>query len=268
MMAQKTTTYIVNASSLNVRQSPSTDAKIIGKVSKGQLVQVLNIKSGWAYIFYGKLTGYVSAQYLVKKGATSSTQTTSTTTNKTTAQKTTSSSAKASSSSSSKSTTSSSDKVSTTYRRNNSDNWQPYSDGRGAHYAGWIETGTVFRKGMGGAEISTVHGCQIRDYIFTGAGVGLHAGFGSGVAILALPIYADACAYLRVNENVAPYVDLGIGGYLGWAVSLSGYGSFSSGGGFYMHTLAGVQFAKHYALSIGYERMGVNCGTVRFAYCW
>ncbi len=57
-------TATVSASSLNVRASASTSASSLGKLSSGQVVNILSMESGWARIQYGSGMGYVSAQYL------------------------------------------------------------------------------------------------------------------------------------------------------------------------------------------------------------
>ncbi|WP_432712589.1 glycoside hydrolase family protein [Pedobacter sp.] len=54
------------SSDLNLRESPSTAAKIITVLPKGTEVNVLTENNGWAQVLIcnNKLTGYVSAQYL------------------------------------------------------------------------------------------------------------------------------------------------------------------------------------------------------------
>ena len=57
--------YSVNATSLNVRQYPSTYAPIIDRLSKGVVVEVLSISGDWTQIRYGLgKSGYVAAVYL------------------------------------------------------------------------------------------------------------------------------------------------------------------------------------------------------------
>ncbi len=62
--ATKSSSYKVNATALNVRKGPSTHSPSIGMVKKDQTITVYQIKSGWAYMSYGKLKGYVSSQYI------------------------------------------------------------------------------------------------------------------------------------------------------------------------------------------------------------
>ncbi|SFR99429.1 C40 family peptidase [Anaeromicropila populeti] len=50
---------------LNIRQKPSMDAKIIGKLPKDAGCHIYSIKNGWAKIVSGKVTGYVSSEFLV-----------------------------------------------------------------------------------------------------------------------------------------------------------------------------------------------------------
>lgn len=51
---------------LNVRKRPSTDAKVVGKMSNGAACNIEKVtKDGWAKIKSGEVTGYVKAEYLV-----------------------------------------------------------------------------------------------------------------------------------------------------------------------------------------------------------
>lgn len=253
--AKSGTYYIVDASSLNVRQKPSTDGAVIGKVTKGQELLVMSISNGWAYITYQKGFGYVSAQYLKKKyggsTATSSTASSSTASKSSTATK---------SSTTSKSNTPSKGSTSS------ASSGFPYSDGRGARYGGWTEVGANFRAGAGGFTLDVVNGCYIRDYIFAGAGIGLRGLFGGGSGLIAVPIYAQARGVLRVNQYVAPFVDLGIGGYAGFAYTWGE--SAGAGGGFYMRVAPGVRFGNHFHISLGYERCVTNTGVFTIGADW
>ncbi|MBS4174328.1 N-acetylmuramoyl-L-alanine amidase [Bacillus sp. FJAT-49736] len=56
--------YSVNATSLNVRQGPSTYYPAVGILKNAKKVTVYQIKNGWAYVTDGKLKGYASSQYL------------------------------------------------------------------------------------------------------------------------------------------------------------------------------------------------------------
>lgn len=56
---------VVNvASSLNVRSGPGTNYSIVGSLSNGTTVQVYSVHGNWVYMKAGKVTGYVSGQYL------------------------------------------------------------------------------------------------------------------------------------------------------------------------------------------------------------
>ncbi|MCG3084499.1 N-acetylmuramoyl-L-alanine amidase [Anoxybacillus sp. LAT_35] len=55
---------IVTASLLNVRQSPSTTSAVVGKLSKGQVVNVYDINGYWAKIAYNDQFAYVYKVYL------------------------------------------------------------------------------------------------------------------------------------------------------------------------------------------------------------
>ena len=50
---------------LNVRSIPSTDGKLVGKMSNNAACEVRYVKDGWAYITSGKVDGYVSMDYLL-----------------------------------------------------------------------------------------------------------------------------------------------------------------------------------------------------------
>lgn len=54
----------VTATSLNIRQKPSTTAKVVGTVKKNQIVTVYSKTGSWYKIKYGKVTGYVHASYV------------------------------------------------------------------------------------------------------------------------------------------------------------------------------------------------------------
>lgn len=57
--------YEVTATRLNVRVSPSTTASVIGGMSKGDRLEVIDInQSGWAKVEYRNRVGYVSTKFL------------------------------------------------------------------------------------------------------------------------------------------------------------------------------------------------------------
>ena len=51
-------------SNLNVRKGPGTNTAVLGSLPKGTKVTVYSIAGNWAYVTSGKLTGYVSMNYL------------------------------------------------------------------------------------------------------------------------------------------------------------------------------------------------------------
>lgn len=60
-----TTRYrVVNAPKLNVRQMPSTKAKIVGSLSAGDYIEVDSIEKGWAYISHKGQRAFISAKYI------------------------------------------------------------------------------------------------------------------------------------------------------------------------------------------------------------
>lgn len=56
----------VESGNLNVREKPSTDGKLVGKMPKGAACEVLEFTEdgGWAHIVSGEVDGYVSTDYL------------------------------------------------------------------------------------------------------------------------------------------------------------------------------------------------------------
>lgn len=55
----------VESGNLNVRATPSTDGKMVGKMPKDAACEVLDIMDGWAHIRSGEVEGYVSLDYLL-----------------------------------------------------------------------------------------------------------------------------------------------------------------------------------------------------------
>lgn len=50
---------------LNVREQPGTEAKVVGRMARDAVCEVLAEEDGWAHIRSGKVEGYVSAEYLM-----------------------------------------------------------------------------------------------------------------------------------------------------------------------------------------------------------
>ena len=50
---------------LNVREQPSIDAKLVGKMPENSACEVLEMLEGWAHIQSGEVDGYVSLEYLL-----------------------------------------------------------------------------------------------------------------------------------------------------------------------------------------------------------
>lgn len=55
----------VESGNLNVREAPSTDAKLVGKMPKDSACEVLSAEDGWAHIQSGEVEGYVSLDFLL-----------------------------------------------------------------------------------------------------------------------------------------------------------------------------------------------------------
>ncbi|MCM1569607.1 MAG: SH3 domain-containing protein [Roseburia sp.] len=54
----------VESGNLNVREAPSTDAKLVGKMRKDAACEILETEDGWAHITSGEVEGYVSTEFL------------------------------------------------------------------------------------------------------------------------------------------------------------------------------------------------------------
>jgi len=54
----------VTASTLNLREKPSTDAEIVARLSEGEVTQIIGINSGWFKVQCSKGTGYIHPDYV------------------------------------------------------------------------------------------------------------------------------------------------------------------------------------------------------------
>lgn len=54
----------LNSGNLNIRSAPNTRAQVIGKLSDGDIVTVLEVQNDWYRIRSGDITGYVNARYI------------------------------------------------------------------------------------------------------------------------------------------------------------------------------------------------------------
>lgn len=64
-LAKQTTARVsTNGGNLNVRKGPGTYAAVLGSLKNGTKVTVKSTTGNWAYITYGKLSGYASLTYL------------------------------------------------------------------------------------------------------------------------------------------------------------------------------------------------------------
>lgn len=59
--------WLVSATSVNVRQGPSTDTSVVGKLANGEAVTVVSLEGDWARIMIegDGLEGYVAARFLI-----------------------------------------------------------------------------------------------------------------------------------------------------------------------------------------------------------
>lgn len=55
---------VTSTSRLNVRESPTTSANVLGTFSSGQQIEVISISKGWAKVEYNGKIGYVSEKYV------------------------------------------------------------------------------------------------------------------------------------------------------------------------------------------------------------
>jgi cell wall-associated NlpC family hydrolase len=55
----------VDTSNLNIREEPSTSGKIVGKMTKHNACEILETDGDWYKIKSGKVTGYVSSEYIL-----------------------------------------------------------------------------------------------------------------------------------------------------------------------------------------------------------
>lgn len=58
--------YESNTNSLNIRTKPLASSMILGKINKGDIVNVLEIKNSWAKVSYKNNIGYINSKYLNK----------------------------------------------------------------------------------------------------------------------------------------------------------------------------------------------------------
>lgn len=138
---------------------------------------------------------------------------------------------------------------------------------------------TVFSRPL----FETVHGAQVGDYFFVGAGLGLHYFCGklkdsqelsNKIAeieknndpkkrwnAVMLPLFANFKFTYPVNEDLTPYVNVGIGGTIGCASSINRkdlvideYTRFTQKvrGGFYCDLGVGIRY-KVLNLAVGYQ---------------
>lgn len=85
---ENTTTYVCKASTLNVRNMPNPNARTLGKIKKGERVEVYRFVNGFAEIKYAGKKGYVSEKYLSGVAQYKASSSTSNSTTKTVAQTT------------------------------------------------------------------------------------------------------------------------------------------------------------------------------------
>lgn len=55
----------VETGNLNIRENPSTDAKLVGKLPKNAACEIVNTQGDWAQIKSGEVEGYVSKEFLL-----------------------------------------------------------------------------------------------------------------------------------------------------------------------------------------------------------
>lgn len=55
----------VESGNLNIRETASTDGKMVGKLPKNSACEILSTQDGWAYVKSGEVEGYVSLEFLL-----------------------------------------------------------------------------------------------------------------------------------------------------------------------------------------------------------
>lgn len=55
----------VETGNLNIRETPSTDGKLVGKLPKNAACEILDSQDGWAHVKSGEVEGYVSMEFLL-----------------------------------------------------------------------------------------------------------------------------------------------------------------------------------------------------------
>lgn len=58
-----------NAGRLNLRETPSTEARSLGLYANGTLVQAVSVGNGWSWVSVGGKTGYMMSQFLAYPGS-------------------------------------------------------------------------------------------------------------------------------------------------------------------------------------------------------
>lgn len=140
-----------------------------------------------------------------------------------------------------------------------------YSSGNGPRFQGSFGTSLSFFGAGAGPSVDFEFGSRIRDYIFVGGGTGLHTVFSQIDALLCLPIYANAKAFLPVTESIMPFVNYSIGTSIFWLpfdpnpnIRRNTYFTLFTNVGL------GVELGRH-QISAGYEYMGLHSGYFKYA---
>lgn len=135
-----------------------------------------------------------------------------------------------------------------------------YSSGNGAHFEGSFGASLTFASFGAGPSVDVEMGSRIRDFIFVGAGTGLHTVFSRVDGILSLPIYANVKGFIPVRENIMPFLSYSIGPNFFW-LPFQYSDTFIY---FYTNVGLGVELG-HHQVSAGYEYMGVHSGYFKYA---
>lgn len=64
--AEENTTVTVTASILNLREAPSTSAKVLDQLKKGDLLTFIESSNGWSKVSIHEITGWVLGKYVIK----------------------------------------------------------------------------------------------------------------------------------------------------------------------------------------------------------
>jgi len=136
---------------------------------------------------------------------------------------------------------------------------------------------------VGGANLTLGAGVRVAEWLYAGVAAGVLGEWGTPkvaykgdtakatYAAYTVPIYADVRAYAPTHGNCFPYVEVGVGGYVGIDGSVKFNGNKidelcgTPAGGFYFLSGVGLEF-KYFNVGAGYKLMRNNNFTGNHGY--